>query len=249
MPALAKFEEFLLRAVKPAATALPLRRRSSSSGAGGASSQPVSAPAESAPGVVLVDDPPNVVERTRSQFHACLRRYLATTHAVRSVVLIVSELFASETNVLGPLPTDITTSPRCTAIHFNPVANTLLTKALERVVDGELRARRLRVRPTAEQLKDVVANSAGDVRNAVNSLHILLLDPRGTSAGRTSHAAVAPALPGQLLGKFAGLLDHSTLLLDVDDASLAGHPVLRYGRDPSTAISCMASRSTRRTHP
>ena len=229
VPALAKFEEFLLRASRPASTSLQLRpaaksgtgdaiNRGSNGGGGGGKGTGAAAPSAS-PGLVLIDDAPNVVERTRGQYHACLYRYLRGMGPVRTVVLVATELFASEAGVPGALPADLLNSPRCTVVKFNPVANTILSKALERVVAGELRARRLRARPTADQLKDLVANAAGDVRCAINSLHfaLLLLDLRGAGAAAGARPSTqARALPMELLGRYDSLLRADALALEVD---------------------------------
>jgi hypothetical protein len=226
VPALAKFEEFLGRAALPAASALPLRtgRRPPPTPTPRAPAPTVAAAAAAATttalatGVMMVDDPPHVVERTRPALFAALRRYLQLAPPVRTLVMVVSDLHASEAdgNPLGPIPTDLLQSPRCTAVHFNPIAPTILTRALERVVEGETRAGRLRVRPSAEQMRDLVANAAGDVRAAVNSLHIVLLDPRGLRpAGPTVTAALA--MPSALLPKYQTLLEHDTLTTDDND--------------------------------
>jgi len=216
---MAKFEDFLKRSVKPATAHGVLALTTGRTGC--PAPMIVGRPQL---GLVLIDDPPLLVDKTRERFHNALRRYLHSGDPVRPVVLIVTDLYDSETNIFGPAASDLVHSPACLKLRFNPVADTFLKKALERVVSGEVQARRLRARPTPEQLKCLVDGAAGDVRNAINSLHMLLLEVRpasGRARGTPSGVPAATALPAALLNRYGALLEGGLLVDDTPDACAA----------------------------
>lgn len=72
------------------------------------------------------------------------------------------------------VPLDVLKGGRCTEIRFNPVAKTLLKKALNATLDRAVTASQ---RPSAATLDLVIASSNGDVRAATNCLQFVVQDP------------------------------------------------------------------------
>lgn len=116
------------------------------------------------------------------------------------IVLIISEsLLTSATastdsftahRLLGP---DICNHPYATLLEFNPVAPTLVTKALELAMKKEARVSKRRRIPGPAVLKRL--SELGDVRSAVNGLEFLCLrgdgdsDWGGTMAAKTKRTS------------------------------------------------------------
>lgn len=99
---------------------------------------------------------------------------------VTPIILIITETHQAATvsandsftahRLLGP---DILNHPNTTVIEYNPIAATLLTKALELVIHKEARRSGRRRIPGHAVLKKL--GEAGDVRSAIGSLEILCL--------------------------------------------------------------------------
>ncbi|KAI9695593.1 MAG: Cell cycle checkpoint protein rad17 [Bogoriella megaspora] len=147
---------------------------------------------------VLIEEFPNTFMRSATAlqaFRSTIHQYLAAntpsmapfrrpsnenSDFFRPIVMIISETHIStSTSVVDSftaqrlLGSDIMNHAGTTVIEFNPIAPTILTKALELVVVKEARQSGRRRTPGPQALK-VLAES-GDVRNAVSNLEFLCL--------------------------------------------------------------------------
>lgn len=168
--------------------------------------------------VLLVEEFPSTMTLSSSalaSFRSALLQYLAAAVPPRSavfeqsksqltshppIVLIVSEsLLTSATastdsftahRLLGP---DLSNHPYVTIIEFNPVAPTLVIKALELAIKKEARVSRRRRIPGPAVLKRL--SELGDVRSSVNGLEILCVrgdvdsDWEGRTAAKTNKSS------------------------------------------------------------
>ena len=164
--------------------------------------------------ILLVEEFPSTITLSSSalsSFRNVLLQYLAAAVPPRSavseqsksyltshppIVLIISEsLLTSATastdsftahRLLGP---DLCNHPYATILEFNPVAPTLVTKALELAIKKEARVSKRRRIPGPAVLKRL--SEIGDVRSAVNGLEFLCIrsdadsDWGGTTAVKT----------------------------------------------------------------
>ncbi|KAI9202543.1 Rad17 cell cycle checkpoint protein-domain-containing protein [Polychytrium aggregatum] len=158
--------------------------------------------------VILIEDLPNVTElHTRQSFHAAIRKYIESRFSICPLVLVISDVseetggrlegsLESVISIRNLVPPDVLSSPQCTEIKFNPVAPTIMTKALNRILDFEfpvaapfLVRKRSRAgasklqappvdpkRPNRDWVDRIVKSSDGDLRNAINSLQFLALN-------------------------------------------------------------------------
>ncbi|KAK4895565.1 RFC checkpoint protein Rad17 [Elasticomyces elasticus] len=142
--------------------------------------------------IVLVEEFPNTFSRasaTLQAFRSTLMQYVSSPTAqegqVTPIVMIISEtLLSTNTAVadsftahrlLGP---ELINHPLINTIEFNPVATTILTKALEAIVVKEARKSGRRKTPGPQVLKRLA--ETGDIRSALSSLEFLCL--RGDDA-------------------------------------------------------------------
>ncbi|KAI9778517.1 MAG: Cell cycle checkpoint protein rad17 [Geoglossum umbratile] len=194
----AQFEEFLGRGGKFGSLDL-----SSSVGNSGGDA-PEAASTSKQKKIILVEEFPNTFTRSSSalqSFQFAIKNFLASNcpslgilfssrtppnEQITPLVLIISETLLTTTTasadsftahrLLGP---EILNHPGVSLINFNPVAPTLLAKALELVIQKEARITGRRKTPsrlTWDKLGEV-----GDVRSAVGSLEFLCL--RGDDSG------------------------------------------------------------------
>lgn len=154
--------------------------------------------------ILLIEEFPSTMTLSSSalgSFRSVLLQYLAAAIHPRSavfetsrshiishppIVLIISEsLLTSATastdsftahRLLGP---DLCNHPSATLLEFNPVAPTLVTKALELAVKKEARISKRRRIPGLAVLKRL--SELGDVRSAVNGLEFLCVRGDGDS--------------------------------------------------------------------
>jgi cell cycle checkpoint protein len=161
--------------------------------------------------ILLVEEFPSTMTLSSSalaSFRNVLLQYLAAAVPPRSaifeqskaylntyppIVLIISEsLLTSATastdsftahRLLGP---DLCNHPYATILEFNPIAPTLITKALELAIKKEARVSKRRRIPGPAVLKRL--SELGDVRSAVNGLEFLCLrgDADSDWGGRTA---------------------------------------------------------------
>ncbi|RKP39982.1 Rad17 cell cycle checkpoint protein-domain-containing protein, partial [Dimargaris cristalligena] len=151
--------------------------------------------------LVVIEDFPNLTQpATKRVFEDCLRHYTAP-RPLRAfpLVLIISECISRHSlleeasggpagrngrsfgealeNFRQVIPRDVLDSPLVTRINFNPIAPTLLTKALKRIWSLECHChpwsqnRRPLLNESAV-LPMVVAECHGDIRNALNTLQL-----------------------------------------------------------------------------
>lgn len=140
---------------------------------------------EDKPQIMVIEEFPNTFARASTvlqSFRATLQQFLATPRSSISkptpLVMIVSETLLSTSTasadsftahrLLGP---QILTHPLTAEIEFNPVATTILTKALELIVVKEARKSGRRKTPGPQVLKHIA--ETGDIRSAVSSLEFL----------------------------------------------------------------------------
>ena len=136
--------------------------------------------------VILLEEFPSTFSSASAalrSFRSNILQHLAVNisfDTVTPLVLIITETHQAATisandsftahRLLGP---DILTHPSTTVIEFNPVAATLLTKALELVIHKEARHSGRRRIPGPAVLKKLA--EVGDVRSAIGSLEFLCL--------------------------------------------------------------------------
>ena len=136
--------------------------------------------------VILLEEFPSTFLTTSAAlraFRSNILQHLAATlssNNITPIILIITETPESATTasndsftahrLLGP---DILTNPSTTVIEFNPVAPTLLIKALDLVIQKEARHSGRRRVPGPSVLKRL--GEVGDVRNAIGSLEFLCL--------------------------------------------------------------------------
>jgi cell cycle checkpoint protein len=146
--------------------------------------------------LMLIEEFPNTFSRSSSaltSFRSSILSYLSThtpslasfgqkrrAESIQPVVIIISETLLTTTSasadsftahrLLGP---EILRHPGLAMVEFNPVAPTLLAKALELVVQKESRKSGRRRTPGPLVLKQL--GEIGDIRNAISSLEFLCL--------------------------------------------------------------------------
>jgi len=146
--------------------------------------------------MILIEEFPNTFTRsstTLTGFRGVISRYLTDNtssmtnfqqkeqiEVITPIIMIISETLLTTTSatadsftahrLLGP---EILRHPGTGVIEFNPIATSLLSKALELVVVKESRISGRRRTPGPQVLKRL--GEIGDIRNAVASLEFLLL--------------------------------------------------------------------------
>ncbi|KAI0888627.1 Rad17-domain-containing protein [Annulohypoxylon maeteangense] len=146
--------------------------------------------------IILIEEFPNTFTRSSTAlaaFRNTILRYLASntpslatfgrqtsSEPITPVVMVISETLLTTTSasadsftahrLLGP---EITRHPGCCVIEFNAIAPTLLSSALELIVQKEARKSGRRRTPGPQVLKRL--GEIGDIRSAVSSLEFLCL--------------------------------------------------------------------------
>ncbi|KAJ6535996.1 Rad17 cell cycle checkpoint protein-domain-containing protein [Mycena vulgaris] len=203
-----KFEAFLTRAstCQNIFADAQTNARSSSS----TSSQSSSRPAVSKRQILLLEDLPNILHaNTQAQFHAALQALVAAPSAVPvPLVIIVSdagmrgeasdERLASGAwgkdrdgvlDIRTVLSKDLLHGPYVTQIGFNPIAPTLMKKALQAMVATHFSKAKGRGSgsggaPSKEMLDIVIESSNGDIRSAIMALQFSCIVEVPTEKGR-----------------------------------------------------------------
>ncbi|KAI9824278.1 MAG: Cell cycle checkpoint protein rad17 [Thelocarpon impressellum] len=173
---------------------------------------PSASPTSGRKKIILIEEFPNTYARASSasqSFRTTLRNYLASTTpsprtlftrdvptpaSLPPVVMVISETLLTTSTaaadsftahrLLGP---EVLNHPGVTVMEFNPVARTILAKALDLVIQKEARESGRRKAPGPSVLEKL--GEVGDVRSAVGSLEFLCL--RGDADG--DWGAVVPA--------------------------------------------------------
>ncbi|KIK63965.1 hypothetical protein GYMLUDRAFT_40178 [Collybiopsis luxurians FD-317 M1] len=196
-----KFQLFLERASKCQSVF------TSSTTISGNGSSPLSPPPRSTPTsssnhrIILLEELPNILHsNTRSQFHDVIRSLLETNDPSPVPIVIVlsdsgirgeagDERLASGSwgrdqdgavDIRTLLPKDVLQGPYVHEIRFNPIAPTLLKKALQALLNRHFGSKS----PITGQMLDVVVDSAnGDIRSAIMALQFasirLKKNPKG----------------------------------------------------------------------
>ncbi|KAI9794320.1 MAG: Cell cycle checkpoint protein rad17 [Piccolia ochrophora] len=162
--------------------------------------------------VILLEEFPNTFTQSSTSlqaFRSSILRYLAAQSSqhgpftgqgdqsvsMTPVVMIISETLLTTTSasadsftayrLLGP---NILTHPHATVIEFNPIAKTILTKALELVIQKEARKSGRRKAPSSAVLDRLA--EVGDIRSAIGSLEFLCIrgDEDGGWGGKVQFA-------------------------------------------------------------
>ncbi|KAJ6475701.1 Rad17 cell cycle checkpoint protein-domain-containing protein [Mycena vitilis] len=141
--------------------------------------------------IILLEDLPNILHaKTQTQFHAALQS-IVTSPAVDPVpiVIIVSdagirgeasdERLASGSwgkdrdgvlDIRTVLSKDLLHGPYVTQIGFNPIAPTLMKKALQALVSTHFSSKVSGSAPSKEMLDIIIETSNGDIRSAIMAL-------------------------------------------------------------------------------
>ncbi|KAJ3406665.1 Cell cycle checkpoint protein rad17 [Chytridiales sp. JEL 0842] len=135
--------------------------------------------------VILIEDLPNTTNASvRRSVQEAIRQFANSRETRYPLVLIVSDVLAhgnpnfgggadaggggggeGVVGVRSLVPTEVRDSPICGTINFNPIATTILTKAIHRTLSLESR-----ISITKEQVKSIAEASGGDIRCALNAL-------------------------------------------------------------------------------
>eukprot|EP00741_Cyanophora_paradoxa_P001079 tig00000455_g1040.t1 len=138
-------------------------------------------PGPAAPRLLLVEEFPQLPDPgTQEAFHSAVREFLASARSP-AVFVVSTEGSAPDRDGAGAgssgrrgpsfdrlaslVPRDVQSSPLASVIHFNPIAPTLLTKALERVAAAEGVLGLPEAAAAVEAARD-----GGDVRSAIHAL-------------------------------------------------------------------------------
>ncbi|RDA96065.1 hypothetical protein CP533_5849 [Ophiocordyceps camponoti-saundersi (nom. inval.)] len=146
--------------------------------------------------IMLVEEFPNTFSRssaTLTSFRRCILQYVAAPVPARTasddwsqkqlvnpMIVIISETLLTTTSATADsltahrlLGSEILRHPGVTVMEFNPVAPSLLAKAMELIVQKEARVSGRRRTPGPQVLKRL--GEIGDIRSAVSSLEFLCL--------------------------------------------------------------------------
>ncbi|KAG1745261.1 Rad17 cell cycle checkpoint protein-domain-containing protein [Suillus lakei] len=142
--------------------------------------------------LILLEDLPNILHLpTQARFHAALQSLCGSSESGTPVVIIISDSGLRGENaynddawdgaggarwskketidirsLLGP---DLSTSPYVTRIAFNPIASTLMTKALQVMLANHFAS--TSGKPPAKDIVEMIVESSnGDIRSAVMAL-------------------------------------------------------------------------------
>ncbi|EPS37286.1 hypothetical protein H072_9083 [Dactylellina haptotyla CBS 200.50] len=186
-----KFEEFMGRGTGYGALPLVVHSRSHQDGAPVKKVEEPKDPNRRQ--VILLEDLPNIFSSSTSvssammSFRSALHTFLATPQdsMPSPCILIISENLTTQSNstsitphrLLGP---QLLNHRKTTSITFNKIAAGIMQKALDKVVDMELRSKAIKEAPSAGLLAGIGA--CGDIRSAINTLEFMMVAGRGKVA-------------------------------------------------------------------
>ncbi|KAL1701342.1 Rad17 cell cycle checkpoint protein-domain-containing protein [Schizophyllum commune] len=153
------------------------------------------------PHIILLEDLPNILHSgTQQSFHESLRSLVQPSDVVLPpIVIIISDagLRGTELDEVGAmhgrdsvidvrtvLPKEMLNGPFVTRILFNPIAPTLMTRALK----GMLAKRSQQ--PSGEFLDTLVATSNGDIRSAIMALQFASVATKPGKKGKSDRAVL-----------------------------------------------------------
>ncbi|KAK6499049.1 Cell cycle checkpoint protein rad17 [Arthrobotrys musiformis] len=178
----AKFEEFMGRGMGYGA--LPLVVESGSRGRSSVQ-KPEELKDPNRRKVILLEDLPNIFSSSSAgssammSFRGAIHSYLATPQdGELACVLIISENLTTQSNstsitphrLLGP---QLLNHRGTTSITFNKIAAGIMQKALEKIVDVEMRMKGVKETPSSGLLAGIGA--CGDIRSAINTLEFMMV--------------------------------------------------------------------------
>ncbi|KAM6494899.1 Rad17 cell cycle checkpoint domain containing protein [Amanita muscaria] len=190
---MAKFEAFLNRVSNCKTFLTPLDRNPASQSSPAASSSHIEqSPRMSDRRIILLEDLPNVLHSaTQARLHAILHAAVASPPSdppVPIVIIISDAQTVGEANdervahgrrrntevdgvvdIRTVLPRDLLAGPFVTQIRFNPIAPTLLRKALQTLLNTHFASNKS-AQPSKEVLDVVVETANGDIRSAIMAL-------------------------------------------------------------------------------
>ncbi|KAK9720091.1 RFC checkpoint protein Rad17 [Basidiobolus ranarum] len=137
--------------------------------------------------IVVIEDIPLLSSATNKQhFHRALEKYILSPRYHYPLILIISDTFVRNdtdsyngrfnqdfTSVCTIIPPSILKSPFVQRISFNLIAPTFLKKALKRILDLEYSQSSHQL--DTNEVDAIVAQSNGDIRNALNGLQFICL--------------------------------------------------------------------------
>ncbi|XP_026527607.1 LOW QUALITY PROTEIN: cell cycle checkpoint protein RAD17 [Notechis scutatus] len=127
--------------------------------------------------LILVEDMPNHFYHDPSSLHDILRSFLRSSRC--PLVFIISDVFSTGSNQRSLFPKAIQEELCIATISFNPVAPTLMMKALNRIITGEISTRRDKIDvPDKTLLELICSGCTGDIRSAINTLQFSSLKER-----------------------------------------------------------------------
>ncbi|ORY88337.1 Rad17 cell cycle checkpoint protein-domain-containing protein [Leucosporidium creatinivorum] len=157
--------------------------------------------------LILLEDLPNTSHYpTKLALRSALQQYLASPRVTCPLVVIVSEALARPGVGLDAESTsgegrrgesvdarsvcgiDVLQAPGCREISFNPIAVTIMKKALTKILDRVYASKSsggllpTSARPAVGTLEIIIAHSNGDIRSALMSLQFLASNPELAAA-------------------------------------------------------------------
>jgi len=170
--------------------------------------------------IILLEDFPNILHLpTQEAFHAALQTVVNTPSApVAPIVVIVSDAgLRGESNqdelgsgsswrprsrdavdVRTVLPPSLLVSPYVTQVRYNPIAPTLMKKALQHLVSTHFAQSSLSP-PSKEVLDIIVETSNGDIRSAIMALQFACVLGGTETKGKTKSKAKKTAFDRGLM--------------------------------------------------
>jgi cell cycle checkpoint protein len=144
--------------------------------------------------IALIDDFPPLTDGMKSMVHDCFRHYLAASQVTSPIVIVISNIQSCDESFSGDraltirevLPIGVRNHFRVEQIQFNPIAKTIMTKALNRICEIEFR-NRPRSKPSKQTIEDISLNSEGDIRSAISSLQLCLLGKGAFGDAKRDH--------------------------------------------------------------
>lgn len=120
--------------------------------------------------IILVEDLPNIFFREASKLAEVLSTYKQKGQV--PIVFIISDSHHGDSNVHKLLPKDVQEKLKIHNISFNPIAQTSLVKALNRIISTEAQQQNKTVFeiPDKDTIQLLAQNSGGDIRTAINGL-------------------------------------------------------------------------------
>ncbi|KLO11926.1 Rad17-domain-containing protein [Schizopora paradoxa] len=171
-----KFDAFLTRA----STCHPLASGASTSTAANSSRK-----------VILLEDMPNILHpQTQESFHAALSAFIQRDQSTPLVMIISDASTRADVrdekiasgggygnkdviDIRAAVPRDLLRGPYVDEISFNPIAATLMTKALQALLKTHFASSKTpksHRQPSKDELSIIVESSNGDIRSAIMAL-------------------------------------------------------------------------------